>query len=126
MLPDDRSYSETHNWVKKIADDEYLIGVTPHLLCDLGVLLYMDLPDVDDEIMLGLPYGEIEGEVEIVELAPPIDGHVLEVNETVLDDLDSFMNDPLEAGWLIRVRGHEPKQFEALLDRDGYLAAQQP
>lgn len=120
MMPDDRRYTKNHEWVKKLSDDEFLIGVTPRILRTLGNLIYVDLPDVSDEVMIRLPFGEIESEERLHELNPPMDGAVVDVNEAVLDELDMLSADPLEKGWLIRIKTHTPEQFEALMEASAY------
>lgn len=126
MLPDDRKYTKDGLWVKKVSDDEFVIGATPQLLKPLGVLIYVDLPDVDDEAMVGLPIGEIEGENEIAELMAPLNGLVTEVNEVVFDDLDLLASDPMEAAWLLRLKANTPPQFDELLDAAAASADAQP
>jgi len=120
MMPDDRRYTESHEWVKQLGHDIYLIGITPRIIRKLGYLIHVDLPDVEDEIMLGLPFGEIESESRTRELLPPMDGTVLEVNEVVFDDLDLLAADPLEKGWLIKIKAHTPEQFANLIGTGEY------
>ena len=121
MIPEDRTYTRNHEWVKL---DEVIVqmGVTAPLLKMLGHPIGLDLPEADDEMMMGVPFGAIEGAHGLHEMLPPADAIILEVNETLLWDLDTLISDPYGEGWLLKIKVHTPDQLRSLLAASAYSA----
>lgn len=118
-MPDDRTYSPNHDWVMT-TEEGVLLGVTEPLLKHLGTLISVELPDSDDEMMVGVPFGAVESEEEIHELMPPGDALILEVNDAVLWDLDALAQDPYGKGWMLRLQLHDPGQLEGRMNAADY------
>ena len=119
MIPEDRTYTRNHEWVKL---DEAVVqmGVTAPLLKMMGTLIALELPEKGDEMMLGVPLGAIESTHSVHELLPPADAMILEVNETLLWDLDAPAKDPYGEGWLLKIKVHDPDQLRSLLAPAAY------
>jgi glycine cleavage system H protein len=123
MRPDDRRYTETHEWVK--ADgDTVLIGITDFAVKELsngneGDLVYCDLPDVGRLLDAGDTFGEIESVKAVADLNSPLAGEVVEINPAIEDHLEVLAKDPWEKGWLIRVKP-DSKAYEKLMDAKAY------
>lgn len=121
--PDDRRYTETHEWVKADGDN-VLIGITDFAVKELsngneGDLVYCDLPDVGRVLEAGDTFGEIESVKAVADLNSPLAGEVIEINATIEDHLEVLAKDPWEKGWLIRVKP-DSKAYEKLMDAKGY------
>lgn len=108
MFPDDRKYTRTHEWCRFEGDDVLVLGLTEAFLKDLGPLLYVELPEVGDDVLNDVPLGEFEGTDKVVAVFSPADGEVVAVNDRVLDDPDLLRASPYEEGWLVKIRLLEP------------------
>ncbi len=118
-FPEDRRYTETHEWAK-VEDDLVRVGITSFAAEQLGDVIYLDLPEAGTSVRQGEPFGEIESVKAVSDLISPVSGEVREVNEPLMDDLDSVSEDPWEAGWMIVVAPDDPSQLEALMDAASY------
>lgn len=103
-MSDDLRYSKDHEWVRVDEDGLAVVGVTDFAAGQLGDVVYVDLPAVDDEISAGTVMGEIESTKSVSDLYSPIDGTVVEVNQEVVDAPELVNSSPFEEGWLIKVR----------------------
>ena len=119
MIPEDRTYTRNHEWVK-LDEAVVLMGVTAPLLQSLDALISLELPDSDDELMVGVPFGAVEGLEGIHEMMPPADANVLEINKTVVWDLKTLADDPYGQGWLLKIKVHQPDQLRSLLTPAAY------
>ena len=104
----DLLYSKDHEWVRVESDGVAVIGVTDFAAEQLGDVVYVDLPEVDDAITSGTEMGEIESTKSVSDLFSPIDGIVTEVNQAVVDAPELVNSSPFEEGWLLKA------SFEAL------------
>jgi len=118
-VPSDRTYTPNHEWVKLDAA-VVRMGITEPMLERLGKLVSVELPDPDDETMLGVAFGSIEGENGVHAMFPPADASVLDVNETLEWDLDALSEDPYDKGWLIKIKVHQPDQLRSLMIASAY------
>jgi glycine cleavage system H protein len=121
MIPEDRTYTRNHEWIK-LDEATVQMGVTMPLLTMLGDVIALELPEKEDEMMLDVPFGTLEGTQTLHEMLPPADATVLEVNETLLWDLDTLIGDPYGEGWLIKIKVHTPDQLRSLLAASAYRA----
>jgi len=108
MRPNDRKYSETHEWVKN-EGDTMLIGITDFAVAELsngneGDLVYCDLPESGRILEQGQTFGEIESVKAVADLNCPVAGEVLDINPTIEDHLEVLSKDPWNQGWLIRIK----------------------
>lgn len=123
MRPDDRRYTESHEWVKSDGET-VLIGITDFAVNELcngneGDLVYCDLPEVGRALDLGETFGEIESVKAVSDLFTPVAGEIVEVNTTIEDHLEVLSKDPWNQGWLVRIRPNS-KELPKLMDAAGY------
>jgi glycine cleavage system H protein len=118
MNPKELKYTESHEWAR-IEGDVATIGITAHAAQSLSDLVFLDLPSVGDTVSAGEGFGEIESVKAVSDLKSPVDGEIIEVNESLPDDLPTVNSDPYGGGWMIKVRlkGSPPG---TLLDADSY------
>jgi glycine cleavage system H protein len=120
MRPNDRRYSETHEWAKPEAGS-YLVGITDFAVEQLGDLTFLKLPPVGRKLRQGEAFGEIESVKAVSELYAPVAGTVLEVNAAAPDALELVRQDPFAAGWFLRIRAESGDGgFGKLLAADAY------
>jgi glycine cleavage system H protein len=123
MRPDDRRYTESHEWVKPDGDT-VLVGLTDHAINSLcngneGDLVYCDLPEAGRALDAGEAFGEIESVKAVSDLYAPVAGEVIESNPTIEDHLEILSKDPWNQGWLIRMRPNT-KGLDKLMDAAAY------
>jgi len=119
MRPDDRSYLPSHEWAS-IDGDIVTVGITDFAVSQLGELVYLDLPDTGRAVSRGQAFGEVESVKAVSDLNCPVDGEVVEVNAGLPDDLSALQDDPLNGGWLIKVKVAGADALEGLLDAAAY------
>jgi len=119
MIPEDRYYTKGHVWVK-IDETVVEVGVTEPILRKVEPLISIDLPDADDEMKAELPFGELEGLEETYQLYPPVEARITEVNSELVWNLDKLSKDPYVAGWLLKIRVHDPQELKNLLSPKAY------
>ncbi|MHA1180361.1 MAG: glycine cleavage system protein H [Alphaproteobacteria bacterium] len=119
MVPEELQYTESHEWCL-IDEGHALVGVTEYGLTRLGDLTYVELPDVDDDILCGVAFGSIGGTRNSKSLLSPLDGLVVEINERAAHNPDIVFDDPYNDGWLIRIRLDESAEHTELLTAAEY------
>ena len=117
-VPNELKYSKEHEWVK-VEGNVATIGITEYAQSELGDIVFVELPETDDEINEGDTFGSVESVKTVSELYAPISGKVVEVNEE-LEDSPEFVNEsPYEKAWMVKVEISE-SQLEALLTAEKY------
>ncbi|MBY7144011.1 glycine cleavage system protein GcvH [Virgibacillus sp. NKC19-3] len=120
-VPTDLLYSEEHEWVKQ-EDDKVRIGITDFAQDELGDIVFVELPEVGDEIELDEPFGSVESVKTVSELYAPLSGKVVEVNED-LEDSPEFVNDsPYDKAWMVVVEPSDESELDRLLTSEQYNA----
>ena len=109
-------YSKSHEWIKE-EGDEFIIGITDYAQSALGDLVFVNLPEEDDEVTLGESFGDVESVKAVSDVYSPVTGVVSAVNEDILDSPESINSNPYEA-WFIKVRDVSEK--EELLTAEEY------
>jgi glycine cleavage system H protein len=111
-------YSESHEFVKVEGDFCY-IGITDYAQNALGNVVYVDMPDEDEEITAGEEFGAVESVKAASDLNSPISGTVIEVNNT-LEDNPEFINKDAFENWIIKVEMSDKAELENLMDAKTY------
>jgi glycine cleavage system H protein len=119
VIPNDRRYLETHEWAKQ-EGDVVVVGITDYAVKHLTDLVFVDLPDLGDQLSRGERFGEIESVKAVSDLNAPVSGEVVEVNEQLQDQLELIGESPYEKGWMIKVRMEEAELPAEMLDAEAY------
>jgi glycine cleavage system H protein len=119
MVPDDRKYTPEHEWIL-IEDGVGTIGVTDFAASELGDVVFVELPESGSEFSQGDAVGTIESVKAVADLFLPVSGEIVEINEAVVDNPEIVNSDPMDEGWLMKVRLSEPTEIEQLLDAAAY------
>ena len=112
-------YSKSHEWVEALDDGNVRIGLTDFAQSELGDLVFVNLPEVGDEVVCGESFADVESVKAVSDVFSPVTGVVKEVNEELLDSPEMINEDPYGA-WLIVVESIT--DHEDLLDAAGYEA----
>jgi glycine cleavage system H protein len=115
---DDRRYAESHEWVK-IDGDIATIGISDYAQHALGDIVYVDMPEVGDEMSAGDVFGAVESVKAASDLICPVSGEVVEINEELEDAPEKVNADAFET-WIIKVKISDPAEVDALLDAAAY------
>lgn len=113
-------YLPTHEYAR-IEGNEAYIGISAYAAKQLGNVVYVDMPEVDDEVEKDEEFGAIESVKAASDLFAPLSGTVLEVNEALVDNPRLVSEDPLK-NWIIKISITDTKQIEQLLDQEAYDA----
>ena len=119
MIPDDRKYSQEHEWVQ-VEGDVGTVGVTDHAAGELGDIVYVDLPDVGSEYSAGDAVGSIESVKAVADLYIPVSGEIVEINEALDGDPGMVNNSPMDDGWMFKIKLADPAELDTLLDAGAY------
>ena len=113
-------YSESHEFVRVEGDEAY-IGITDYAQHELGNVVYVDMPDVDDEFEAGEDFGAVESVKAASDLLAPVSGIVTAINEE-LENTPELLNQDAFAAWIIKVKLTNKDELSQLMDVQAYKA----
>jgi len=123
VRPENLLYAKTHEWTRieeapgaKIA----VVGLTDFALELLTDLVYINLPEVGREVSAEEPFGEVESVKAVSDLYSPVTGEIVEVNQAVIDNLETLSEDPYGEGWLVKIKITDDAGLANLLDAVAY------
>ena len=116
-------YADTHEWV--LVEDQdaakiATVGISKFAVEQLTDLVYIELPSVGTETQAGKEFGEVESVKAVSPLYSPVDGEVIEVNESLRDALETLNDDAYSGGWMIKVRLSDEASLAKLMDHAAY------
>ena len=111
-------YSESHEFIKVEGNFGY-IGITDYAQNALGNVVYVDMPEVDDEVEAGEDFGAVESVKAASDLISPVSGTVVETNES-LEDQPELINQDAFANWIIKVELSDNGELQNLMDAKAY------
>lgn len=120
-LPIDLLYYKEHIWVRREGSD-LRIGITEFAQSELGDIVFVDLPEVGDTIERDEPFGNVESVKTVSELYAPLNGTVVEINDTLTDKPELVNESPYQIAWLIVVEADDDDQLDDLYTSDEYEA----
>lgn len=114
--PKNLRYAKSHEWVKQ-EDGVVTIGLSDYAQGELGDLVFVNLPEVGDEVKAGEPFADVESVKAVSDIYSPVSGEILEINEALLDSPEMINADPYGA-WFVKVGSVEAES--ELMDCDAY------
>ena len=124
MNPQQLLYTKTHEWAHvepgPAGAKTATVGITAFALEVLTDLVFMSLPDVGRQVRAGQPFGEIESVKAVSDLNSPVDGEVIAVNADLVNNLETLVKDPYQAGWLVKIKIKDEAGLADLLDYAAY------
>ncbi|GIN42024.1 MULTISPECIES: glycine cleavage system protein GcvH [Heyndrickxia] len=118
-LPKELRYSEEHEWVKK-EGESLRIGITDFAQSELGDIVFVELPEVGDEVTANEPFGSVESVKTVSELYAPVSGKVVAVNEELSDSPEFVNESPYEKAWMIVVEPSNIGELDDLMTAEAY------
>jgi glycine cleavage system H protein len=118
-IPKELKYSKEHEWVRVEGNKAY-IGITDFAQSELGDIVFVELPEVGDEVQADEPFGSVESVKTVSELYAPVSGKVLEVNAALTDSPELVNESPYDKAWMIVVEMSNSDELNALLDAEAY------
>ena len=121
-LPGDLRYTDEHEWLRQEEDGSVTIGITDHAQMALGDLVYVELPEVGQEMEAGGEMAVVESVKAASDVYAPIGGEVTAINEELSDDPEKINADPYGDGWIVRMQPSgdsetmSPDEYQTLLD----------
>ncbi|MCL6472166.1 MAG: glycine cleavage system protein GcvH [Firmicutes bacterium] len=119
MTPEDLKYYKEHEWVR-VENGIATVGITDYAQDALGDIVYLDLPDIDEEVMAGDIVGEIESVKSTADLHTPVSGKVIEINKNAIDNPEIINEQPYGDGWLFKIELSDPDEINSLMDAKAY------
>lgn len=119
-IPAELRYSSSHEWVRPEGDGTFTVGISEHAQELLGDMVFVELPDVGDNVSTGDDVAVAESVKAASDVYAPIGGEVVAVNEDLEDSPELVNSDPYGDGWLFRIKAEDASEVDNLLDAEGY------
>lgn len=119
-IPSELKYATSHEWVRNEGDGTVTVGITEHAQGLLGDMVFVELPDVGDEVSTGDDVAVAESVKAASDIYAPVSGEVVEVNEELEDSPELVNSDAFGDGWLFKVKLDDAGELDDLLDAEGY------
>ena len=121
-VPDDRRYTEEHEWALLTSDGSVRLGITEYAQEALGDIVYVELPQVGDAFDSGATLAEVESTKSVADVYAPLAGSVAAINEALVDQPELINSDPYGDGWFVELQVSDASVLEGMLDAAAYGA----
>ena len=118
-IPKELKYTEDHEWVK-VDGEIATVGITDHAQSELGDIIFIEFPEVNDLFERMEPFGTIEAVKTVADLFSPLNGKIIEINKELEDSPELVNSDPYEKGWIVKVSVDKLDQLNDLLSSESY------
>lgn len=115
-------YSKEHEWVEDLGGNRVRIGISDFAQHSLGDIVFVELPEIDDELQADSTFGSVESVKAVSDIYSPVSGKVVEVNSALEDTPESINEAPYGAGWIVVVELANPSELDQLLSAEEYEA----
>jgi glycine cleavage system H protein len=119
-IPEELMFTYSHEWVRNDGDNTVTIGITDHAQELLGDLVYVELPEIGQQIDAGAEAGVVESVKAASDIYSPVSGEVIEINEDLSDAPETINEQPYDGGWIFKVRLSNTSELDALLNAEAY------
>lgn len=113
-------YTEEHEWIELVSEDYVRIGITDYAVEQLGDIVFVELPEVNDSTEAEAEFATVESVKSTSEIYSPVSGNVAKVNDGLEDEPELLNESPFGEGWLIEVQASEPVNVSNLMDSKAY------
>ncbi|MFV0454167.1 MAG: glycine cleavage system protein GcvH [Pseudomonas sp.] len=120
-LPSDLRYASSHEWARLEADGSVSVGISDHAQQALGDVVYVELPEVGQQLQAGQQAGVVESVKAASDIYAPVSGEVIAVNEQLADTPELVNNEPY-GSWFFHLQPSDPAELDKLLSADAYKA----
>lgn len=118
--PEELHYASSHEWARLEEDGTVTVGITDHAQDALGDIVYVELPDEEQQVEAGAEAGVVESVKAASDIYAPVTGVVIAANEVLEDAPERVNEDPYGDGWFFRIEPDDPGELEDLLDAAAY------
>lgn len=119
-IPADLRFLKSHEWVRRLADGQFEVGISDHAQAQLGDLVYVEVPEAGRQLAAGEACAVVESVKAASDVYAPLAGRVESVNEALADKPETINDDAFGAGWLYRLSAEDPSVFDGLMDAEAY------
>ncbi|MFW5801303.1 MAG: glycine cleavage system protein GcvH [Spirochaeta sp.] len=112
-------YARNHEWIRK-EGSEYIIGVSDFAQDELGDIVFVELPEIDEHIAAGKAFGVVESVKTASDVYMPVGGTVTAVNDSLRDTPELINESPFDKGWIIRIKADDESEIDNLMDVEAY------
>ena len=119
-VPLELGYAATHEWAKQDEEGLIVVGISDHAQDALGDIVYVELPEVGQQIVAGEEAGVVESVKAASDIYAPVSGAVEEINEGLDDSPETLNQDPYGDGWFFKLKVTDERELDDLLDADAY------
>lgn len=113
-------FAENHEWVLDNGDGTVTIGISEQAQTLLGDIVFIDLPDVGDEVESGATFSLVESVKAASDIYAPVSGKIIEINEALEDSPELINEEPYGEGWIAKVKVSDPSEFDELMSFEEY------
>jgi len=114
-------FTDSHEWVRDNGDGTVTLGISEHAQEMMGDVVFVDLPDVEDEVEAGESFSLVESVKAASDIYSPVTGEIVEINEELEDSPELINEEPYEGGWIVKVKLSNPSELDDLKDAEEYL-----
>ena len=119
LVPNHLLYTKDHEWVE-FKEEYALVGITDYAQSQLGDVIFVEFPEIGEDLISGSSFGEVEAVKTVSDLFAPISGKVLSINEEIEDTPDLVNSDPYKKGWLIKISPSNYEEKDGLMNFEEY------
>jgi glycine cleavage system H protein len=119
QVPDDLHYTKDHEWVR-VEGDIATVGITEYAQTQLGDIVYVELPQVGDQVKANTPFGTVEAVKAVSDIMCPLSGQVTEVNDDLASAPEKIKESPYGDGWMVKIKMSSAGEVDALLPAADY------
>ena len=119
--PDDLVYAASHEWVRRLEDNIFEVGITDFAQQALGDVVYIELPEVGQDVTASEECCAVESVKAASDIYAPLSGEIVEVNETLDDEPEKLNESPYADGWMFKIKATEISELDALMNAQAYL-----
>ncbi|MDA9028665.1 MAG: glycine cleavage system protein GcvH [Flavobacteriaceae bacterium] len=120
-IPEDLKYTKDHEWVK-IDGEIVTVGITDFAQGELGDIVYVEVETLDETLEADAVFGTVEAVKTVSDLFLPVEGEIIEFNESLEEEPEKVNEDPYGAGWMIKIKVADTADLETLLSANDYKA----
>ncbi|TDC88324.1 glycine cleavage system protein GcvH [Saccharopolyspora aridisoli] len=120
MAAPEIKYTEEHEWVQRVSEDTVRIGITDYAQQQLGDVVFVQLPEVGQQVAAADSMGEVESTKSVSDIYAPVAGEITAANAALQDHPELVNADAAGEGWMVELRLADPEQLAGLLDAEGY------
>jgi len=118
-IPKDLQYTDEHEWIR-VEDDVVTVGITDYAQGELGDIVFIELPEINSDVLQMQPFGTIEAVKAVSDLYAPVSGKIVDVNILLENKPELINHDPYGDGWMIKIKYTDKSEMKSLLSAEDY------